>query len=92
MALVEVRREVMHLLAMTHEAQRDARASLARGSDEARVMAAGELSFLSRQEAMLLDRLAEIDRRVLGSHTLFAWARQAWFDLRLNLEHWIVHR
>jgi hypothetical protein len=92
MALAEVRHEVMLFLAQTHQAQREARAQRAAGSDEERVMAAGELSFLARQEEMLLARLAEIDGRARKHRTLFSWARQAWFDLRLSLEHWVVHR
>lgn len=91
MSIAEVRQEVRLFLAQTHQAQREASALRANGSDEERVMAAGELSFLARQEEMLLARLAEIEGRAKGRRTLFSWARQAWFDLKLSVEHWIVH-
>jgi hypothetical protein len=91
MALADVRHEVVHLLALTHEAQREARVARVTGTDEAKVMAAGELNFLGRQEAMLKARLDEIDERARKPRTLFSGLRQVWFDLMLNLESWIVH-
>ena len=91
MALAEIRHEVVLALAHTHDAQHDARALLDRGADEERVIAAGELDFLGRQDARLMRRLAEIDRRAAEHRTMFAWARQEWFNLMLHMESWIAH-
>jgi hypothetical protein len=91
MALADIRREVILALAHTHDAQHDARAALDHGDDVEKVVAAGELDFLRRQDARLLRRLAEIDRRAAEHRTTFAWARQEWFNLMLHLESWIVH-
>jgi hypothetical protein len=91
MALADIRHEVVLALAQTHDAQHDARALLDRGADEEKVIAAGELDFLGRQDARLMRRLAEIDRRAAEHRTTFAWARQAWFNLMLHMESWIAH-
>jgi len=92
MALADIRREVVHALAQTHEAQREAWDDLARGEDEAKVIAAGELAHLARQEALLQHRLIEVDRSMMAQRSNpFAWARQTWFGLMLNLESWIAH-
>ena len=87
----DIRYEVIHALAHTHDAQHDARAALANGGDAERVVAAGELDFLARQDARLLRRLAEIDRRAAEHRTAFSWFRQEWFNLMLQLESWIAH-
>jgi|HubBroStandDraft_1064217.scaffolds.fasta_scaffold06606_6 hypothetical protein len=91
MALADVRHEVVHMLAQTHEAQRDARVLRVTGGDRDKVMAAGELKVLARLEALLKARLDEIDRRAAEKRTLFSWPRQVWFDLMLNFESWIAH-
>jgi hypothetical protein len=91
MALADIRHEVVLSLAHTHEHQHDALGVLANGGDAERVIAAGELDFLSRQEAMLRGRLADVDRHIAERRTLFSWPRQAWFSLMLNFESWIAH-
>lgn len=91
MALADIRRDVIHALAGTHDAQHEARAALDHGEDADRVIAAGELDFLERQDARLMRRLAEIDRRVAEHRTTFAWFRQEWFNLMLQMERWIAH-
>ena len=74
MALADIRHEVVLALAQTHDAQHEAQALLARGEDSQKVVAAGELDFLARQDARLNRRLAEIDRRTAERRTTFAWA------------------
>ena len=91
MALADIRREVVISLAQTHEAQRDARAAVRCGADSERVIAAGELDFLARQEALLRNHLEGIDRLGADRRTMFGWARQAWFGIMLNFESWIAH-
>jgi hypothetical protein len=91
MALADIRREVVLALAQTHDAQHDARAALDHGEDAQKVVAAGELDFLDRQDAMLQARLEEVDRRAAQRKTSFSWARQAWFSLMLHMERWIAH-
>jgi hypothetical protein len=91
MALADIRHDVLHALANTHDAQHDARAALEHGEDTEKVAAAGELDFLERQDARLQDRLAEIDRRAVEHRTTFAWLRQEWFNLMLQMERWIAH-
>ncbi|HUO11573.1 MAG TPA: hypothetical protein VMU37_02345 [Caulobacteraceae bacterium] len=91
MALADIRHEVVISLAQTHEHQRDAMGQLAHGNDAEKVVAAGELDFLARQEALLRGRLAEIDRRVAEHRSLFAWIRHEWFTLMLQLDSWIAH-
>jgi len=91
MALADIRHEVVLTLAHTHENQHDAHGLLANGDDAEKVLAAGELDFLNRQEAMLRGRLAEIDRRIAEDRALFSWVRQEWFNLMLNFESWIAH-
>jgi hypothetical protein len=91
MALADIRHEVVLSLAHIHEHQRDALGLLANGGDAEKVIAAGELDFLSRQEAMLRVRLADVDRHIAEHRALFSWARQAWFSLMLNFESWIAH-
>jgi hypothetical protein len=91
MALADIRHEVVLALAQTHDAQHDARALVDRGADEERVVAAGELDFLGRQDERLMRRLAEIDRRAAEHRTAFAWARQEWFNLMLHMQSWIAH-
>jgi hypothetical protein len=91
MALADIRHEVVLALAQTHDAQHDAQALLARGEDAEKVVAAGELDFLSRQDARLHARLAEIDRRTAEGRTTFSWFRQEWFNLMLQIEKWIAH-
>jgi hypothetical protein len=91
MALADIRQEVIHILAQTHDAQREAHDLLDNGADDEKVAAAGELDFLARQEALLKRRLAEVDRRMAEKRGLFSWARQAWFDLMFHFESWIAH-
>ena len=91
MALADIRHDVVHALANIHDAQHDALSLLDRGADEEKVLAAGELDFLERQEARLRRRLAEIDQRVAEHRTAFAWARQEWFNLMFQLDNWIAH-
>jgi hypothetical protein len=91
MALADIRHQVVLALAQTHEAQREARAELTYGEDDAKVAAAGELEHLARWEAMLKRRLCEVDRRMTQRWNPFAWARQAWFGLMLHFESWIAH-
>jgi len=91
MALADIRHDVVHALASTHDAQHDARAVLDHGEDAEKVVAAGELDFLGRQDARLQRRLAEIDRRAAAHRTAFAWFRQEWFNLMLQMESWINH-
>jgi hypothetical protein len=91
MALADIRYEVVLALAQTHEAQHEAEGLLARGEDAQKVVAAGELDFLARQDAMLRLRLAEVDRRTAERRTAFAWPRQTWFNLMLHMESWIAH-
>lgn len=91
MALVDIRHEVVLSLAHTHEHQHDARDLLAHGDDTEKVLAAGELAFLARQEALLRGRLADIDRRIAEHKGLFSWVRQEWFNLMLQLDNWIAH-
>jgi hypothetical protein len=91
MALNTIRDEVILALAQTNEQIRDAKSARARGADAERVAAAGELEFLRRQKIMLLARLIEVDRRMAAHQTLFSWFRQEWFNLRLQIESWIVH-
>ncbi|HXQ16676.1 MAG TPA: hypothetical protein VN814_18845 [Caulobacteraceae bacterium] len=91
MALADIRHDVVHALANTHDAQHDARAALDRGEDAEKVAAAGELNFLERQDARLRRRLAEIDRGAAERRTAFAWFRQEWFNLMLQMENWIAH-
>jgi hypothetical protein len=91
MALADIRHDVVHALASLHDAQHDARAALVHGEDAEKVAAAGELDFLERQDARLMRRLAEIDRRMAERRTAFAWFRQEWFNLMLQMESWIAH-
>ena len=91
MALADIRHEVVLALAQTHDAQHDARAALDHGEDVEKVVAAGELDFLARQDARLRRRLAEIDRRLAERKTMFSWFRQEWFNLMLQMESWIAH-
>jgi hypothetical protein len=91
MALADIRHEVVHALANTHDAQHDAQAALEHGEDAEKVIAAGELDFLARQDARLRRRLAEIDRRMAEHRTAFSWFRQEWFNLMLQMENWIAH-
>jgi hypothetical protein len=91
MALADIRHEVVLALAQTHDAQHEAQALLAHGEDAQKVVAAGELDFLARQDARLNRRLAEIDRRTAERRTTFAWFRQEWFNLMLHMESWIAH-
>ena len=91
MSLEPIRREVILALAQTNEALRDARHALADGDDRQKVEAAGEIDFLGRYKAMLEQRLGEIDWRMAGHRTFFAWFRQAWFNLMLHFESWIAH-
>jgi len=91
MALAEIRHEVVLALAHTHDAQHNARAALDHGEDAQKVVAAGELDFLDRQDARLKRRLAEIDRGVMEHRTAFAWFRQEWFNLMMHMESWIAH-
>ncbi len=91
MAVADIRHEIVHTLALTEDAEREARAQLARGADGERVAAAGELDFLLRQRAEIKQRLAELDRRIAQRRTLFSWFRQQWFNVRLVFEHWIAH-
>jgi hypothetical protein len=92
MALADIRHEVVLALAHTHDAQHDARALLDHGEDSERVVAAGDLDFLERQDARLKARLAEVDRRMSEhSDSVFGWFRQEWFNLMLHLESWIAH-
>jgi predicted GNAT superfamily acetyltransferase len=92
MALADIRHEVVHALANIHDAQHDAHAALDHGEDAEKVAAAGELDFLERRDARLRRRLVEIDRRAAEHRTAFAWFRQEWFNLMLQLENWIAHR
>ena len=91
MALADIRHDVVHALASLHDAQHDARVALVHGEDAEKVAAAGELDFLERQDARLMRRLAEIDRRMAERRTAFAWFRQEWFNLMLQMESWIAH-
>jgi len=91
MAFAEIRHEVILTLARTHDFQREARSLLRRGADDEKVVAAGELDFLDRQEQRLQRRLAEIDRRMAEHRTLFSWPRQTWFSLMFHFESWIAH-
>ncbi|HTX49826.1 MAG TPA: hypothetical protein VME40_10595 [Caulobacteraceae bacterium] len=92
MALADIRHEIVLSLGHTHEHQHDALDLLAHGDDAEKVVAAGELDFLNRQEVKLRGRLADVDRQIAEHHrTLFAWARQTWFSLMLYFESWIAH-
>ena len=92
MALADIRHEVILALAHTHDAQHEAEALLARGPDPEKVIAAGELDFLRRQDAKLRARLAEVDRRIADRRdSIFGWFRQEWFSLMLHVESWIAH-
>ena len=91
MALADIRHEVVLALAQTHEAQRGARDALAHGEDDAKVIAAGELDYLGRREAVLRRRLAEVDQRRAEQLGPLAWVRQTWFGLMLHFESWIAH-
>jgi len=91
MALADIRHDVVLTLARTHDAQHDARAALDHGEDAEKVVAAGELDFLARQDALLKRRLVEIDRLTAEHRTTFAWFRQEWFSLMLHMERWIAH-
>ena len=91
MAHAEIRHEIVLALAHTHDAQHDALLAYRDGTDGDRVVAAGELNFLARQEQRLRQRLAEADRRAAEHRTLFSWFRQEWFSLMFHLESWIAH-
>jgi hypothetical protein len=91
MALADIRHEVVHSLAETNEAIREASALLISGDDFEKVVAAGELDFLGRQRAMLKMRLAQVDRRLAEGHGFFSPLRQVWFSLMFHLESWLAH-
>jgi hypothetical protein len=91
MALADIRHEIVHSLALTEDAEREARLSLANGVDEQKVAAAGELDFLMRQRAEIRRRLDELDQRIAEHRTGLSWMRQQWFSLRLSLASWIAH-
>ena len=91
MALADVRHEIVHTLALTEDAEHEARLALANGADEEKVVAAGELDFLMRQRADIRARLVELDGRIAEHRTGFSWFRQQWFSLRLSLASWIAH-
>ena len=91
MAIADTRHEILQALAQTGLDLRDARAILTAGDDPQRVAAAGEFEWLTHRRLLLEARLAECDRNAAAHRTLFAGARQIWFDLRLNFESWIVH-
>ena len=91
MALADIRHEVVFGLALTKEAQQEARWALTHGSHLERVLAAGELNYLQHQKARLERRLEEIDRRIAEHRTLLSWFRQEWFNLMLHFESWIAH-
>jgi hypothetical protein len=91
MALDTIRRGVVLTLAQTNDHIRDAEWIMRNGDDLEKVLAAGELDFLHRQQVMLVNRLVEIDRRLAAHQTLFSWVRQEWFSLKLHFEDWITH-
>ncbi|HWE45325.1 MAG TPA: hypothetical protein VG407_04780 [Caulobacteraceae bacterium] len=61
---------------------------MARGAYRGKVNTAGELGFLSRQKAMIVERLAEIDSRPQATETLLQWIKEEVFNLKLRLEQW----
>jgi hypothetical protein len=91
MALAEVRREVAFTLVLTREALLEAHHELAHGDDFAKVVAAGEIDFLHRQEWRLRERLGRIDRRLAEPPSFVSRLRQEWFNLMLHFESWIAH-
>jgi hypothetical protein len=91
MAYSTIRHEVVQALAQTNDLIHDAEVLLAMGDDQEKVVAAGELEFLVRQQLMLQARLVEVDERIAAHRTLFSWFRQEWFNLKLQLESWIAH-
>jgi hypothetical protein len=91
MSLADIRHEVVLSLALTKEAQHEARWAYDHGSYVEKVLAAGELSFLQRQKTRLERRLDEVDRRIAERRTLFSWYRQVWFNLTVQVESWIAH-
>jgi len=92
MGLDDIRYEVRLTLAQTNEAIHDARAILAEGADEEKVIAAGELDFLRRQKALLEMRLGQVERLIaLHRRRRLSWLRQTWFRLVLSFESWIAH-
>jgi hypothetical protein len=91
MSLEPIRREVVHAIGQTRETIREAEHVLVWGDDRQKVEAAGELDFLKRHQALLEQRLREIEWRMAGHKTLFSWLRQAWFNFVLGFESWIAH-
>ena len=90
MSLADIRHEVVLSLALTKEAQHEARWAYTHGSYGEKVLAAGELSFLQRQKARLERRLDEVDR-IAERQAFFSWHRQVWFNLMFQVESWIAH-
>ena len=91
MALTIIRHEVAEMLADVRQRLREAEHRLAQGVYRERVDAAGEVSLLRRHEAVLTDRLGEIDAAPPGaSESLFRWVSEEIFNLRLCLQTWIA--
>jgi hypothetical protein len=91
MALADIRHEITHALARTDVALRETLDALEHGSSVEKVDAAGEREFLMRRKARIERRLTELDARTAEHRTGFAWVRQEWFNLMLQLDSWIAH-
>ena len=93
MALTIIRHEVAEMLADVRQRLKEAEHRLAEGVYRQRVDAAGEVSLLRRHEAVLTDRLGEIDAApASATESLFRWFAEEIFNLRLCLQTWISGR
>jgi len=92
MSIEPLKAEVTHLLADADYKVREAERSLWLGGPEEKIVAAGELTFLKRQQESLRGRLHELEACQGDSlETIFQWFREEGMLLRQRLEDWIVH-
>jgi hypothetical protein len=91
MTVEAIRTEVERLLAQADERVRRAEQLRLEGTDEEKVEAAGQLTWLRRQRDELHARLDELDRSPGGS-TVGQWFKEDWMLLIQRLDAFIDGR
>jgi hypothetical protein len=90
MSIEPLRHEVRNLLIQADDRLRTAVKTLATGSDEQRVHAAGQLAFLRHRRDDLEARLKELNQCPEDmARTLGEWIKEDWMILMHRLESWI---
>jgi len=85
-----IRRDVAEMLSQIHCEIAEAEAMLRDGSGREKARAAGRLSLLHRQQAMLDRRLADIDAHPEAHENALQWIKEELFSLSLGFERWLA--